>query len=344
MVFLWARMRRIVTGALAAMAIAGAIGTVAWWRLYGAMQRGPRGIRGSGMIEVTEVDVAFEVPGKIVERPAREGAMLDKGEPVARLDDREYRLQVERATAAKAAAEARYRLLLQGARAQEIDQALAALEAAESELSLRRAEHRRVAELRRAGIVSASEYDRSASALAAAQAARDQARLRLEVLREGFRTEEIEEARARLHEAEKALELAELNLSRCRLFAPVSGRVLTTSREVGEVVQPGMPVGTIGDLDRPWLNVYVGERDLGKVSLGMKAQVTVDSFPDQPFFGRVSFISDKSEFTPKNIQTPDERVKLVYRVKIELENRDHQLKPGMPADAILLADESAPEP
>jgi len=105
-----------------------------------------------------------------------------------------------------------------------------------------------------------------------------------------------------------------------------------------------MPVVTIGDLDRPWLNVYVGERDLGRVSLGMKAQVTVDSFPDQPFFGRVSFISDKSEFTPKNIQTPDERVKLVYRVKIELENRDHQLKPGMPADAVLLTeDEPATE-
>jgi len=230
-------MRRIVKGALAVLAFASAVGAVAWWRLYGAAHRGPRGIRGSGMIEVTEVDVAFEVPGRIVERPAQEGAMLDKGEPVAGLDDREYRLQVERATAAKAAAEARYRLLLRGPRAQEIDQALAALEAAESELSVRRAEHRRLTELHRAGIVSASEHDRSASALAAAQAARDQARLRLEVLREGFRTEEIEEARARFHEAEKALELAEFNLGRCRLFAPVAGRVLTTSREVGEIVQ-----------------------------------------------------------------------------------------------------------
>ncbi len=223
--------------------------------------------------------------------------MVDKGEPIARLDDREYRLQVERASAAKSAAEARYQLLLHGPRAQELDQALAALEAAESDLSMRRADHRRITALRSADVVSQAEADQSATALAAAQAARDQARLRLDMLKEGARTEEIEEARARMREAEKSLELAELNLSRCQLFAPVAGRVLTKSREVGEVISPGAPVVTIGDLTRPWLNIYVGERDLGRVALGMPAEVTVDSFPLQPFVGRVSFVSDRSEFT-----------------------------------------------
>lgn len=295
-------------------------------------------IRGSGIIEATEVDVSFEVPGKIVERNADEGHMLDRGEPVARLDDRDYRLGVERATAAKAAAEARYNLVLKGPRAQEIDAALAALEAAASDLSLKRADHRRVTKLREDGVISAAEFDRSATLLAATQAADDQARLRLDVLREGSRTEEIEMARATLHEAEKALELAELNLSRTQLFAPVAGRVLTKSREAGEVITPGMPIVTIGDLARPWLNIYVGERDLGRVTLGMKADVTVDSFPTQPITGTVTFVADKSEFTPKNIQTPDERVKLVYRVKIELDNRLQRLKPGMPADAVLRTD------
>ena len=325
-------MRRLLIVLVVLVVVAGAL---AWWRLGGVVRQRNAAIRGSGMIEVTEVDVAFEVPGKIVERPVDEGYLIDKGEPIARLDDREYRLHVERATAAKAAAEARYQMLLKGPRAQEIDEALASLEAAESALSVQNADHRRVSELHRTGVASKAELDHSSTALAAAQAARDQARLRVDLLKEGSRSEEIEEGRAVLHEAEKSLELAELNLSRCQLFSPVAGRILTKSREVGEIVQPGAPVVTIGDLTRPWLNIYIGERDLGRVALGESAEVTVDSFPDQPFIGRVSFVSDKSEFTPKNIQTPDERVKLVYRVKIELENRDQQLKPGMPADAIL---------
>ncbi len=159
---------------------------------------------------------------------------------------------------------------------------------------------------------------------------------KLAMLKEGYRTEEVEEARARLHEAEKALALAELNVSRCQLFAPIAGRVLSKNREAGETVPAGASIVTLGDLTRPWLNLYVGERDLGNVSLGMQAAVTVDSFPTQPFAGTVAFISEKAEFTPKNIQTQDERVKLVYRVKINLENRGEALKPGMPADAVLL--------
>ena len=332
-------MRRGAAVLVAVLLIVG--GGLVWWRMRGAAAARNNAIRGSGMIEVTEVDVAFEVGGKIIERPVDEGYLVDKGEPIASLDDREYRLLVERATAMKAAADARYRLVLKGQRAQEIDQALAALEATDSDLSLKRADHRRIAELHHGNVVSDAEFDRSAAALAAAQALRDQARLRLDLLKEGFRSEEIEEARANLRQAEKALELAELNLSRCQLYAPVAGRVLTKSREVGEVITPGAPVVTIGDLTRPWLNIYVGERDLGKVALGIKADVTVDSFPKQPFTGRVSFISDKSEFTPKNIQTPDERIKLVYRVKIEVENRDQLLKPGMPADGMLWLDGAA---
>jgi len=329
-------MRRALLILIIAAVVLGA-GT-AWWQ-FGVHSKGNGTvIRGSGMIEVTQVDVAFEVGGRIVERAVDEGYMVDKGEPVARLDEREYRLQVDRATAAKAAAEARYRLVVRGSRAQEVDQSLAALEAADSERTLRRVENRRMAALRDRGIVSQAELDQSQAALAAAEAAYEQARLRVDVLKEGFRTEEIEEARAQMRETEKALELAELQLTRCQLYAPLAGRVLTKSREVGEIAQPGTPIVTIGDLTRPWLNIYVGERDLGRVALGMPAEVTVDSFADRPFKGRVSFVSERSEFTPKNIQTQDERVKLVYRVKIELENREQQLKPGMPADAVLHLD------
>ncbi len=329
------RARRAV--AVALLTAVGVALAVAAWRRYDGDER-PAAIRGSGIIEVTQVDVAFEVLGRMIERPADEGVMIDKGEPVARLDDREYRLQVERATAAKAAAEARHRLMLHGARAQEIDQALAALDAGEHDLEVQQREYERTTRLAAQGVVTRSERDRAEAVLANARAARDRAKAQLAMLREGFRTEEIEQARADLQRAAKELEIAELNLSRCLLFAPLAGRVLTKSREPGEMVQPGTPIVTIGDLEHPWVNVYVGERELGKIRLGQGAEVTVDSFPGQPFPGTVTFIADRAEFTPKNIQTEDERVKLVYRVKIDVVTRDGALKPGMPADAVLPID------
>jgi HlyD family secretion protein len=317
------------------LAVAVVVGVIVWWRWLAVRQEANRAIRGSGIIEVTEVDVAFEVPGTIAERYVDEGALLDKGEPIARLDDKEYRLQVERAMAAKNGAEAHYRLLLKGPREQEIDEALAAVEAADSAYDTQQREFERAKALYDRQVVSRSEFDKISSAFSAARATRDRAHAQLDMLKEGYRTEEVEEGRARLREAEKTLELAELNLSRCQLFTPLAGRVLSKNREAGETVPAGASIVTLGDLTRPWLNLYIGERDLGKVSLGMKADVTVDSFPTQPFPGKVSFISDKAEFTPKNIQTQDERVKLVYRIKIEVENRNDALKPGMPADGVI---------
>jgi HlyD family secretion protein len=311
------------------------LGAAGWWRWKAGRDESDRAIKGSGIIEITEVDVAFEVPGTIKERYVEEGSLLDKGEPIARVDDREYRLLVDRATAAKAAAEARYRLVLKGPRAQEIDQALAAVEAADSDFTTAQREFDRIRALHEAHVASQSEFDRIKAAFTGAQSSRDRAHAQLAMMKEGSRSEEVEEGRARLREGEKALELAELNLSRCQLFAPIAGRVLSKNREVGEMAPAGASVITLGDLTRPWLNLYVGERDLGKVALGMKADVTVDSFPSQPFSGKVTFVSEKAEFTPKNIQTQDERVKLVYRIKIELENRNQALKAGMPADALL---------
>jgi HlyD family secretion protein len=329
-------MRRPLIAILVIALAAGLFFGRRWWVVH---ERGAEAIRGSGIIEVTQVDVAFEVTGRLIERSVDEGAMVDKGEPVGRLDDREYRLRVARASAAKAVAEARYRMMTKGAREQEVDRALAAHEAADAELAMQTREQARIARLRAEGIVAQTELDRLTNLLASARATRDQAAAQLAQLREGFRIEEIEQSRAELQRAAADLDLADLDLARCQLFAPAAGRVLSKSREAGEIVAPGTTIVTLGDLSRPWVNVYVGERDLGKVRLGMAAQVTVDSFPDQPFAGKVTFIADRAEFTPKNIQTPDERVKLVYRVKVEVETRDEALKPGMPADTVLPIDQ-----
>jgi len=243
-------MRRRV-GILLALIVAG---TVGWWRWNAVQQqKNSTSIRGSGIIEVTEVDVAFEVSGTVAERLVDEGAALDRGEPVARLDDREYRLQAERASAAKAAADARYRLLTKGSRAQDVERALAAVEAAETQLTMQQREYRRIQALHDSQVISKAEFDQATAVLATTQSARDQARAQLGMLQEGFRIEEIEEGRARLRETEKALELAELNLARCQLFAPTAGRVLSKNREAGETVPAGASIITIGDLAKsPW--------------------------------------------------------------------------------------------
>jgi HlyD family secretion protein len=120
--------------------------------------------------------------------------------------------------------------------------------------------------------------------------------------------------------------------------SPINGVVLVKAADVGEVLAPGTNVVTVGDIDHPWLRAYIREQDLGRVKLGAKARVTTDSFPGKVYEGRVSFISSEAEFTPKQIQTSEERVKLVYRIKIDIDNPRHELKSNMPADAEILTD------
>jgi HlyD family secretion protein len=174
-----------------------------------------------------------------------------------------------------------------------------------------------------------------------AEAALAQARAALELVRAGPRRERLDQARARLRQAEEALALAGYRLDETRLRAPVGGVVLSEHVEPGEYVAPGTPVVTLADLGRVWLRAYVDEPDLGRVRLGQEVQVTTDSFSGKAYEGRVSFISSEAEFTPKNVQTRKERVKLVFRIRIDVPNPGGELKPGMPADAVVARDGGA---
>jgi HlyD family secretion protein len=145
----------------------------------------------------------------------------------------------------------------------------------------------------------------------------------------------VEQARARLKMAEESLAQARTRLGYAILTAPMDGVVLSENIEPGEYVAAGTPVVTIGRLDPLWLRVYIAESDLGRVKLGQAARVTTDTYPGRGYRGTVTFIAQDAEFTPKNVQTEQERVKLVYRVKITLPNPEHELKPGMPADAVI---------
>lgn len=141
-----------------------------------------------------------------------------------------------------------------------------------------------------------------------------------------------------LAQAQAAFNLAEVNLRKVTLTAPMAGIVISRPIEVGEVVAAGTTIFVIANLDRVSLVVYIPETDLGKIKLGKEAKIIVDSFPDRTFSGMVNHISSEAEFTPANIQTKEQRVNLVFAITISIKNKDHALKPGMPADAQIKAD------
>ena len=168
-----------------------------------------------------------------------------------------------------------------------------------------------------------------------AKAALAQAEAEYALTKAGPRQEKIDQAKTMVDEAVEKLNQAKQQLSYTELFAPMDGVVLSRSAEPGEFLNPSTPVLTLGDLAHPWLRAYVNETDLGRLKLKDKVKVTTDSFPGKTYDGVLSFISSQAEFTPKSVQTFEERVKLMFRIKIELANPDHELKPGMPADALI---------
>jgi HlyD family secretion protein len=172
----------------------------------------------------------------------------------------------------------------------------------------------------------------------AARAALNQAKAQYDLVKAGPRKETIDQSRARVKQAEAALQLSQTRLSYTTLVSPMSGVVLSKNIEPGEYVSPGTPVVTVGDLVNVWLRAYIPEGVLGRVKVGQKAKVTTDTYPGKVYEGRVSFIAQEAEFTPKNVQTEKERVKLVYRIKIDITNPAMELKPGMPADAVIESD------
>jgi HlyD family secretion protein len=279
------------------------------------------------------------------------------------------RTQIRQADENLRAAEERLRMLKAGFRTQEVEEGRANLRQAQARLEIARLTRDRFRDLLADGAVAKQDLDRAESDFQAAEAAVRAASQRLNMLEEGSRAEDIGMAQAERDRAAAALEAARVNaasldlrqqdvrvaeaavreaqanvrrletqVTELKVLAPLDATVLTKAVEAGEVVAAGKPLVLLGDLDHPWIKIYVPETQLGKVGLGATARILVDSFPNQPFQGTVSWISDQAEFTPKNVQTAEERVNLVYAVKITIKNAERKLKAGMPADAELILD------
>ncbi len=208
-----------------------------------------------------------------------------------------------------------------------------AVEQAKAELLSAQASLRNL-EARRADLIELkTQVDAAKAAFHSAEAQVEQAKAALERVREGATEEQIAVAQARVRQAESARDRLSTQRAKFTLYAPRSGIVVTRPANRGEAVVPGTPLLKIADLDQVTLTVYVPEGKIGLIRLGDEVAVSVDSFPGRTFSGRVTYISDRAEFTPKNVQTPEERVNMVFAVKITLPNPGHELKPGMPADA-----------
>ena len=323
--------RRKLVLALVVLAV---IIVLLWWTL--PISRNAQGtIRLSGNIEVTDAELSFRIAGHVIERAVSEGEEVTKGGVVARLDSTDLEHAVARQQAEVENARAALAEMTAGFRPEEIAQAEAALVQAEAERERAETEWKRDQDMLAKDLIAAREAKTSRAVHEIAEARTREVRARLAMLRKGFRSEEIEQARARLKMAEESLAQARTRLGYAVLTAPMDGVVLSENVEPGEYVAAGTPVITVGRLDPLWLRAYIAETDLGRVKLGQSVQVTTDTYPGREYRGTVTFIAQDAEFTPKNVQTEQERVKLVYRIKITLPNPEHELKPGMPADAVI---------
>ncbi len=383
-------------GLLAAFLIAA--GVILYFFVLGHNSKNSADLPVSGNIEVTTVDLAFKISGKIENLLVDEGDQVKAGALVASLEHKDLLAQrakavatleatesrvpalmknielqdqstlqeVSQAQSSMEAARARLEQLLTGSRPQEIQQAKAMLEQAQSDLAKRKADMDRAQSLFQNHYISAQDWDSAKNAYEVAAATRKKAEESYGLVVEGPRQEEIAAARAQwqqsqaglklarahriqvdvlkrelataraqVQEAAKAIEVIDTQIEYSNLIAPLSAVVLVKNTEAGEFVVPGGPVITLGDIEKPWLKAYIHEGELGKVKLGQKVSVVTDSYPGKTYPGKITFISSEAEFTPKNVQTPKERVKLVYRIKVSLENPHRELKPGMPADATI---------
>jgi HlyD family secretion protein len=303
-----------------------------------AIRRAPvaaTGLKVSGSIEATTIQVSFKVPGRLARRLVDEGDAVKIGQPVALLHTNEFIDEKNARSSEARASRAALADLVAGSRKEELTQAEAVLARMKAEADRMAKEFARAEALFKREVIPLKELDAARAGRDSSAAAVREAEERLKLLRIGPRPDAVNQARARVDAATAVLALAETRLADTAVASPVTGLVLAKHAEPGEMLAPGAPVVTIGKLDEVWLKAYIPETELGRVKVGQPVRVTSDTWPGRAYEGKITFISPQAEFTPKNVQTEKERVKLVYRIKITLPNPKMELKPGMPADATI---------
>jgi HlyD family secretion protein len=288
---------------------------------------------GSGTVEATESELGFTAAGRIDMVAVVEGDTVARGAELARLDQSELAARRDQAAATAASAEASLLELQRGSRPEELRQAEAAAQGAEFDAKTAERSAVRARELHAKQVLSDQELDQAENALGLARTREVQTREALRLAKAGPRKERVDAARANAAAANATVRALDATIANTVIHAPFPGVITVRQHHPGEIVQPGAPVLTLLDRTDRWVKVYVPETRIGSVHVGQAAHITTDTFPGRRYPGRVSYVSSEAEFTPKTVQTREERVKLVYAVKVRIEgDPSYELKPGMPAD------------
>jgi multidrug resistance efflux pump len=342
--------------------VGGVVAGLAIWVLPGMLQKPPADfIQASGRIEGREVTLAAkEIQGRVNNLLVDEGYRVKRGQLLAELESQQLdaRFAILAANLANVDTQIKQASIEVGFTIKNSAASIAAAEAAVSVATARllhsqavlannKAEYERQSGLFREGVVSKSALDQATmnyeTSVADADAAEKDlvlAKANLLMAETSKDTIELKQQQLRsLREVRRAaaaqLAEAQANIAERKIFAPVDGTILSRTVEIGDVVNPGSPMFVMVDMNRLYLKVYVPEPEIPKLKLGDPAQITVDAFPGRTFPARISKIYDHAEFTPKNVETKDERVKLVFGVELTFVQPDPALKPGMPADCVI---------
>ena len=290
-------------------------------------------IEATGTIETVNVVLSSKTSGEIKELRINEGERVKQGDTVMIIDTETLQLQLKQQESGAEMSHAQLDLLRNGARKEDISLAESSLNQAQINFDQAKSDLERLQKLYQTQTITKKQYDDAASHFDLMNDQLSSAKENFIKIKNYARPEEIKQAEAKLNQSRASADLIKKNINDSYIVSPLNGIVVKKYFEVGETVSPMSSLVKISDLTNVELYIYVTELELGKIKLGQKAEVSVDAFKDKKFEGKVTYISPEAEFTPKNIQTKDERTKLVFAVKIELPNPDFELKSGMPADA-----------
>lgn len=290
-------------------------------------------IKASGTIEATNVTLSSKTAGEILEIYFDEGAKVNKGDTILKIDSENLQLQLQQASAMRESAEAQFQMLKNGSRKEDVQQAEAMYNQAELAFTQAQKDNDRMRKLLESNSITKKQFEDVQTKFEIVKSQFDAAKENLKKIKNIARPEELKRAEAALNQAIANENLIQKNINDCLIISPLNGFVVELFYEKGETVSPMSSLLKIANLEKLNLDIYINELELPKVKLNQNVDVFIDAYENKSFGGKVVYISPESEFTPKNIQTPDERTKLVYKVKIEIANPNFELKSGMPADA-----------
>jgi len=292
-------------------------------------------IEESGTIEVTSVILSSKTNGELISVLVDEGDFVEKGDTLAIVDSESLVLQLNQLIAGRKAAEAQLRLLEKGARSEDKKQSEELLNQAQNNLNLAATNRSRFQSLLDERAITQAQFDEIDTKYNISLSQYNSAKANYNKVQKISRDEEIEMAKANLNKAIAGEQLIRKTISDSYIISPIQGQIVRSFAELGELIIPMSSIFKVSDQSKAELVIYVSEESLGKIKLGQKVEISNDTYTDKVYEGKVTYISPEAEFTPKNIQTQDERTKLVFAVKVSVPNPDFELKAGMPADAVI---------